>query len=151
MFIVNVNFCIFQFHFLDNPERDAPRSETLVAGLGSILAILPPERTCVCRLCHGRSIQLDQTHRFETGLFAPTHMCARRRRMSSSVSRFASIFILIVAAEGKDAIHSQLLVDPLDHRILEVCSLTTLPVFIFGFKDIVGQRISSPAQIRCQK
>ena len=32
MFIVNVNFCIFQFHFLDNPERDAPRSETLVAG-----------------------------------------------------------------------------------------------------------------------
>ena len=32
---------------MDNTERDAPRSETLVAGLGSVLAILLTERTGV--------------------------------------------------------------------------------------------------------
>ena len=48
MFIVDVNFCIFQFHKIYNPERDAPRSETLVAGLGSVLATYPTDRENVC-------------------------------------------------------------------------------------------------------
>ena len=58
--IVKVNFCVFEFFFLVEAMPEAPRSETLVAGLGSVLAILLTERTCVrvCRLCHGRSIQL---------------------------------------------------------------------------------------------
>ena len=30
---------------------------------------------------------------------------------------------------------------PLDHRILEMCSLTTFPVLTLGFEDIVGQQI----------
>ena len=38
MFIVNVNFCIFKFYFLIETEPEAPRSETLVAGLRSVLA-----------------------------------------------------------------------------------------------------------------
>ena len=39
------------------------------------------------------------------------------------------------------SIRDQLPADPLDHRILEMCSLTIFPVVIFGFEDIVGQQI----------
>ena len=48
--IVHVNFCVFQFRKLLLSMPDAPRSETLVAGLRSVLAILQPEAMTVCRL-----------------------------------------------------------------------------------------------------
>ena len=41
--IMNANFCIFDFYFLIETDPEAPRSETLVAGLRSVLAILQPE------------------------------------------------------------------------------------------------------------
>ena len=37
---MNANFCILYFYFLVETEPEAPRSETLVAGLRSVLAIL---------------------------------------------------------------------------------------------------------------
>ena len=50
MFIFHVNFCVFQFRKLVLSMPDAPHSETLVAGLGSVLTILQPETKSVCRL-----------------------------------------------------------------------------------------------------
>ena len=47
--IMNANFCIFDFYFSLETEPEAPRSETLVAGLGLVLAILQPESISVCR------------------------------------------------------------------------------------------------------
>ena len=48
--ITNANFCIFDFYFLIETDPEAPRSETLVAGLRSVLAaILQPEAMNVCR------------------------------------------------------------------------------------------------------
>ena len=47
--IMNANFCIFDFYFSLETDPEAPRSETLVAGLGSVLAILQPETMTVCR------------------------------------------------------------------------------------------------------
>ena len=41
--IMNANFCVFDFYFSLEAMPEAPRSETLVAGLGSVLAILQPE------------------------------------------------------------------------------------------------------------
>ena len=41
--IMNANFCIFNFYFSIETDPEAPRSETLVAGLRSVLAILQPE------------------------------------------------------------------------------------------------------------
>ena len=41
--IMNANFCILYFYFSLETEPEAPRSETLVAGLGLVLAILQPE------------------------------------------------------------------------------------------------------------
>ena len=41
--ITNANFCIFDFYFSIETDSEAPRSETLVAGLRSVLAILQPE------------------------------------------------------------------------------------------------------------
>ena len=42
--IMNANyFCIFDFYFLIETDPEAPRSETLVAGLKLILAFLQPE------------------------------------------------------------------------------------------------------------
>ena len=41
-----VNFCV---HFSLEAGLDAARSETLVAGLKSVLAFLQPERKCVYR------------------------------------------------------------------------------------------------------
>ena len=46
---MNANFCIFEFYFSLEAMPEAPRSETLVAGLGSVLAILQPETMTVCR------------------------------------------------------------------------------------------------------
>ena len=46
---LNANFCIFDFYFSIETDPEAPRSETLVAGLGSVLAILEPESMTVCR------------------------------------------------------------------------------------------------------
>ena len=43
--------------------------------------------------------------------------------------------------DRKGSFRNQLQADPLDHRILEVCSLTTFPVLTFRFEDIVGQQI----------
>ena len=48
--IMNANFCVFEFFFLVETDPEAPRSETLVAGLRSVLAILKPETMTVCRL-----------------------------------------------------------------------------------------------------
>ena len=48
--IINANFCIFDFYFSHETEPEAPRSETLVAGLRSVLATLQPETMTVCRL-----------------------------------------------------------------------------------------------------
>ena len=47
--IMNANFCIFEFYFSLEAMPEAPRSETLVAGLGSVLAILPPESLILYR------------------------------------------------------------------------------------------------------
>ena len=47
--IVKVNFCVFEFFFLVEAMPEAPRSETLVAGLILVLAILQPESMCVFR------------------------------------------------------------------------------------------------------
>ena len=41
--IMNANFSVFDFYFLVETDPEAPRSETLVAGLRSVLAILQPE------------------------------------------------------------------------------------------------------------
>ena len=41
--IMKANFCIFDFYFSLEADSEAPRSETLVAGLRSVLAILQPE------------------------------------------------------------------------------------------------------------
>ena len=41
--IMNANFCVFDFYFLVETDPEAPRSETLVAGLKLILAFLQPE------------------------------------------------------------------------------------------------------------
>ena len=46
---MNANFCVFDFYFSLEAMPEAPRSETLVAGLGSVLAILQPETMTVCR------------------------------------------------------------------------------------------------------
>ena len=40
---MNANFCIFDIYFSIEMMPDAPRFETLVAGLGSVLAILQPK------------------------------------------------------------------------------------------------------------
>ena len=48
--IMNLNFCIFDFYFSLETEPESSRSETLVAGLGLVLAILQPETMTVCRL-----------------------------------------------------------------------------------------------------
>ena len=40
---MNANFCIFDFYFSIETDPEAPRSETLVAGLRYVLAILQPE------------------------------------------------------------------------------------------------------------
>ena len=40
---MNANFCIFDFYFSLETDPEAPRSETLVAGLKSVLAILQPK------------------------------------------------------------------------------------------------------------
>jgi len=42
--IMNANFGIFDFYFSLEAMPEAPRSETLVAGLRSVLAILQPEK-----------------------------------------------------------------------------------------------------------
>ena len=48
--IMNANFCIFDFYFLIETDPEAPRSETLVAGLRLVLAILQPESMTVWQL-----------------------------------------------------------------------------------------------------
>ena len=40
--IMNANFCVFDFYFSIEAMPEAPLSETLVAGLRSVLAILQP-------------------------------------------------------------------------------------------------------------
>ena len=49
--IVKVNFCVLEFVFLVEAMPEAPRSETLVAGLRSVLDILvlQPEAMTVSR------------------------------------------------------------------------------------------------------
>ena len=49
---------MFEFRKCVQAGLDAARSETTVAGLGLVLAFLQPERKCVYRFRHGRSIQL---------------------------------------------------------------------------------------------
>ena len=57
---MNANFCVFEFFFLVETDPEAPRSETLVAGLRSVLAILQPETmllylySWIERPCHNR-------------------------------------------------------------------------------------------------
>ena len=49
--IMNADFCIFDIYFSLETEPEAHRSETLVAGLGSVLAILQLESISIlCRL-----------------------------------------------------------------------------------------------------
>ena len=48
--VMIANFFIFDFYFSLEAMPEAPRSETLVAGLRSVLAILQPEAMTVCRL-----------------------------------------------------------------------------------------------------
>ena len=48
--IMNANFGIFDFYFSLETEPEAPRSETLVASLRSVLAILQPEAIIFYRL-----------------------------------------------------------------------------------------------------
>ena len=45
--IINIMFCVFDFYFSLESMPEAPRSETLVAGLRSVLAILQPETITV--------------------------------------------------------------------------------------------------------
>ena len=47
--IMNPDFCIFDIYFSLETEPEAHRSETLVAGLGLVLATLQPETMTVCR------------------------------------------------------------------------------------------------------
>ena len=48
--IMIANVLYFDFYFLIETDPEAPRSETLVAGLRSVLAILQPETMILYRL-----------------------------------------------------------------------------------------------------